>query len=145
MRPIANVYINKDKYKNTKRFRFGKNDGSTMFNNLKVSIRKGQGGLISGSINIPNNLLLTNGYVKGIEIPYKKDNITYYFPGTPVWLYQRGDQTKYGGSYISERQISKENTIGDNKNNYFYQKGKSIDRVDQRILDWVNHKESESW
>ena len=37
---------------------FGKNDGSSKFSDLSVSIRKEKGELVSGVINIPNNLLL---------------------------------------------------------------------------------------
>ena len=131
----------KDQYMDT----FGKNDGSSNFRELRVSIRKEKGELVTGVLNIPNNLLLRKGYKDGIEVPYKKDNMTYYFPGTPLWLYQTGNQTKYGGSYVSEIQISKKNTIGDNKNNFFYVRRKTNDRVDKRILDWVNKNEQESW
>ena len=144
LKPKRDVYMNTDP---TSKTGFGQLDSSTDLMKLNVSMRDSGGRrIIYGNLEIPNNFMLETPSKKFEEVPYKKNNMTYYLPGTPTWLYQTsGTQMKHGGSKVSATQKSEGNTIGENTNNFVYEVKDSGDIIDPDLIKWVNQSEQESW
>ena len=144
LKPKRDIYMNTDPKSNAG---FGQLDSSTNLMDLNVSIRdEGGRSIISGKFEMPINFILENPSKKFEEVPYKKNNMTYYLPGTPTWLFQKsGNQMTYGGSNVSVIQKSSSNTTGDNTNNFQYRINNAKDIIDPDLIKWVNLPGQESW
>ena len=140
LKPKRNTYMSKDVNDENG---FGQLESKKNLESIDISIRdKSSIAVKKGKFKFPMNFILSKKRYE--EVPYKKNNMTYYLPGTPTWLYQRsspGNQPLFGGTKINNRQIPNRNTKGINTNNFEY----FGDTIDPDLLKWVNSDEQESW